>query len=121
MRMAVESHRSVFGIDDGKVGGRMILGWFDAREAVEFGQNLADFYDKQSKINERANEHKATDKQQKLAAQVLVKAQQFRASHKLNFYKKAQLGNAFRWKLRDLGHDVRQIDMLTKDLMYALR
>jgi hypothetical protein len=99
----------------------MILGWFDARDAEEFGKSLAEFYDKQSQVNAGAKESKMTDKQQKLVAQVLVKAQQFRTSHKLNLYKKAKLGNAFRWKLRDLGHDVRVIDMITKDLMYALR
>jgi hypothetical protein len=52
---------------------------------------------------------------------VLEKAKQFRLSNKLNIYKKAKLGNAFRWTLTDLGYDSTLIDELTKELMLALR
>ena len=99
----------------------MILGWFNAKEAVAFGQSLAEFYDMQSKAILKAGDRKAAEKQQKLASQVLTKVQQFRAMHKLNAYQKAQFGNAFKWKLRDLGHDSQLVDSMTKDLMIALR
>jgi hypothetical protein len=52
---------------------------------------------------------------------MLMKVQQFRAMHKLNAYQKAQFGNAFKWKLRDLGHDSQLVDSMTKDLMIAMR
>jgi hypothetical protein len=52
---------------------------------------------------------------------VLTKVQQFKAMHKLNAYQKAQLGSAFKWKLRDLGHDSQLVDSMTKDLMIAMR
>ena len=99
----------------------MILGWFDARAAVDFGHSLADFYDKQSKLNAKASNQKIADKQQKLVAQLLLKARQFNAEQKLNAYQKAKLGNAFKSKLHDMGHDAGLVDVLTKDLMFALR
>ena len=52
---------------------------------------------------------------------MLTKVQQFKAMHKLNAYQKAQLGSAFKWKLRDLGHESQLVDSMTKDLMIALR
>lgn len=99
----------------------MILSWFDAKAAVDFGHSLADFYDKQSRLNAKASNQKIADKQQKLVAQLLLKARQFNAAHKLNAYQKAKLGNAFKWKLHDLDHDTELVDVLTKDLMIALR
>ncbi|MBI4989028.1 MAG: hypothetical protein HZC23_09430 [Rhodocyclales bacterium] len=99
----------------------MILSWFNAKEAEDFGHGLAEFYDSQSKINAKASNHKAAEKQQKLVSQVLMKAQQFKTNHTLNAYQKAKLGNAFKWKLRDLGHETELVDMMTKDLLLALR
>ncbi len=99
----------------------MITGWFDASEAEAFGNMLAEFYGEKFRETEKAAAHKKIGKQQKLVAQVLLKAQQFKATHKLNPYKKAKLGNAFKWKLRDLGHHAELIDQMTKDLMLALR
>lgn len=98
----------------------MILGWFNAREAEEFGNSLAEFFDEKFRANEKARDPKFGAKQQKLVAEVLSRAQQFKAKHKLNAYQKAKLGNTFKWKLRDLGHNTELIDVVTKDLMIAL-
>lgn len=99
----------------------MITEWFDATEAEAFGNMLAEFYDEKFRETEKAADHKQLGKQQKLVAQVLLRAQQFKATHKLNPYKKAKLGNAFKWKLRGLGHHVELVDQMAKDLMLALR
>jgi hypothetical protein len=37
--------------------------------------------------------------------QICAKATQFRTEHKLGIYKKARLGNTFRWELTELGYD----------------
>ena len=99
----------------------MITGWFDASEAKAFGNMLAEFYDEKFRITEKTAVHKKLGKQQKLVAQVMLKAQQFKATHKLNPYKKAKLGNVFKWKLRELGHHAELVDQMAKDLMLALR
>ena len=41
----------------------------------------------------------------------------FKLEHKLNIYKKAQLGNAFKWALKDAGYDPEFVDQLTKNMM----
>ena len=41
----------------------------------------------------------------------------FKREHKLNIYKEAQLGNAFKWSLTDAGYDSKYADQLTKELM----
>lgn len=99
----------------------MISDWFDASAAEAFGNELAEFYDAKFRANEKAKHQKKQEKQQKLIEQCLQKTRQFKASHKLNFYKKAKLGNAFRWKLKDMGHDEQLIELLTKDVLLALR
>lgn len=101
----------------------MALSWFDAREAEAFGNALAEFYNQEFRAHNKTGSHpnRKMEKQQKLVSQVFQQARQFRQAHKLNFYKKAKLGNAFKWKLRDLGHDGELIDQMTKDLMLVLR
>ena len=99
----------------------MVLGWFNTKEAEEFGNTLASFFDEKCRANMKANDHKVLAKQQKLVAEVMSKAQHFKATHKLNTYQKAKLGNAFKWKLRDLGHETQLIDLMVKDLMFSLR
>lgn len=98
-----------------------MFSWFDSSEAERFGSELAEFYDEKVRAAGKADGRKNAGRQQKLIAQMLLRAQQFKSSHKLNFYKKAKLGNAFNWKLRDLGHDPELIELLTKDILLALR
>ena len=44
----------------------------------------------------------------------------FKAEHKLNAYKKAQLGNKFKWTLKDKGYDTAYVDQVTNWLMFKL-
>ena len=45
---------------------------------------------------------------------------EFKLEHKLNFYKKAQLGNAFKWTLKEAGYTDEEINQLTGVLMRQL-
>lgn len=99
----------------------MIFSWFDAKGEAEFGTGLAESYDKKFREIERAADKKKEEKRLKLVANVLSDARQYAKTHKLNVYKKAQLGNAFKWKLKDLGHDEKLVDLLTKDVLLALQ
>lgn len=98
-----------------------MLNWFDAAEAVAFGNTLADSYDAGWRELDGKAAHKQEDRRRKLVAHVLEQARQFGATHRLNFYKKAKLGNAFRWRLADLGHDKEVIEVMTKDILLAMR
>ena len=56
----------------------------------------------------------------KLAAtldEVYRKALEFKLKHKLGIYKKARLGNSFRWELTELGYDKRFAEDVTQRLV----
>lgn len=91
----------------------MVFDWFDGRAAVECGESLAAF------VVERIpskNPKKAPESMAKLFAQV----ERFKLSHKLNMYKKAKLGNAFKWKLIDYGYTDEFVDEMTKEVLLHL-
>lgn len=98
----------------------MILSWFDARQAKEFGASLAVFFIERMPADARLDERKLAVKAQKTLGQMADRIAQFKAGNKLNTYKKAQLGNAFKWALKDGGLDSGQIDQLTKWLMLQI-
>lgn len=97
-----------------------MFSWFDTKEVVRFGIQLADdlsaSLDKASKQpskKEVASKDKAL---QKMRAQV----NQFRQQSKLNFYKKSKLINEFRWRLLDIGYDKELVETITKELVILL-
>jgi len=56
----------------------------------------------------------------KLAAtldEVYRKALEYKVKHKLGLYKKARLGNSFRWELTELGYDKRFAEDVTQRLV----
>jgi hypothetical protein len=95
----------------------MILSWFDARQAKEFGASLAIFFIERIPVKQDTGEKKFAEKTQKTLEQMSGQIAQFKMQNKLNTYKKAQLGNAFKWALKDAGIAPSQVDQLTKWLM----
>ena len=51
---------------------------------------------------------------------VCNKAAAFKNEHKLGVYKKARLGNSFRWELEELGYSKRFIETATEGLVVYL-
>ena len=51
---------------------------------------------------------------------ICSKALKFRSEHKLGVYKKARLGNTFRWELTDLGFDKRFAEDATQRLIVRI-
>ena len=98
----------------------MMLKWFDATAAKDFGATLARYFAQgmpgDHRFGDKAFEMKA-NKLLKLMAERVVS---FKANNALNPYKKAQLGNAFRWALVDAGIPSEYADKLTKWLMLQI-
>ncbi len=94
----------------------MLLSWFDASEAKEFGISLAKFYIERLPLDAPNKPVKAQETLTKMLQQVA----RFKLNHQLNVYRKAQLGNAFKWTLKDAGYDSHFADALTKELMIDL-
>jgi hypothetical protein len=98
----------------------IIFNWFDATDEKQFGESLALFFLKNmaplSNFGDKAFAQKAEKILHQMAGQVL----QFKRDHKLNMYKKAQLGNAFKWALHDAKLDPQYTDKLTKWLVIQI-
>ncbi len=52
--------------------------------------------------------------------QVFTRAANFSRENKLGWYKKAKLGNDFRWELKEMGYDEKFIDVATEGLILCV-
>ena len=95
----------------------MIFSWFDASEAKQFGASLAQFYIQRVPADAPMNDKKFSLKTKEVLEKMALQVAQFKAATPLNTYKKAQLGNAFKWALRDGGYEPAYIDRLTEWLI----
>lgn len=96
-----------------------MLSWFDAKEAKAFGAELGLFFLARmpdAQLGEKAFAKKTDELLGKMAGMV----HRFVREHRLNPYKKAQLGNAFKWSLLDGGVQSAYVDKLVDWLMLQL-
>lgn len=93
----------------------MAFDWFNTSEAEQFGTALAKFY--AGKLPLDADK---SGKKEFVAKKMAEQVSEFKLEHKLNFYKKAQLGNAFKWTLKEAGYSDEEINQLTGVLMRQL-
>lgn len=99
----------------------MVWAWFDAKEAKAFGADLATFYLARVKTEADAKSRKFVEKKQRILLDKLTqRIVAFRRSHKLNIYKKAQIGNVFKWHLLEAGFDTAYVDELTSWVTHNL-
>lgn len=99
----------------------MIKSWFSTASASEFGTRIAQHYACELRlINSETNKSKREKKHKKLLANIMAQTKDFNAANKLNIYKKAKLGNAIKWTLKDLGYDEKIIDSLLKGIFIEL-
>lgn len=99
----------------------MIFSWFDAREATVFGASLAEMLIERTPAEGAIGKRMLTKKHQAMLHQLEQQVTRFRLEHKLNVYKKAQLGNRFKWTLKDRGYDKEYVDQLTNWLMVQMQ
>lgn len=95
----------------------MPFGWLNAREAKDFGVSLARFYMERMPLDAPSGKLKRGGKRMEVLAKMSLQIAQFKQSHKMNFYKKAQFGNAFRWALVDAGYNADDADDVTNYLL----
>jgi hypothetical protein len=99
----------------------MFFNWFDAHEAVKCGHFLALFFAERVSVEVGKGGKKSLPKKQlEAVGKMFAQAERFSKEHKLNIYKKAKLGNAFKWRLKELGYTDALIDELTKELLLHL-
>lgn len=98
----------------------MLLSWFDAREAKAFGTRLAEMLIERTPVEGAVGKHLLTKKHEAMLHQLEQQVVRFKAEHKLNAYKTAQLGNAFKWTLKDRKYDTAYVDQVTNWLVLKL-
>lgn len=98
----------------------MPLNWFNAKDAHQFGGDLAQFFLTQMPLDRQIKDKKFANKTQNLLIQMDRRVQQFKTSHKLNIYTRARLGNQFKWTLKDAGCEEAYLEELTEWLLQRL-
>jgi len=97
----------------------MILDFFSARKVTEFAKSLAQDIAKRYPPAIANNPAKMVS-QKRLSGileNVFARAAEFTRENKLGWYKKAKLGNEFRWELKELGYDQEFIVVATESLI----
>jgi hypothetical protein len=94
--------------------------WLNAGAAKEFGAGLARFYVERIPVALAVTEKKFAAKSKEVLDKMALQVARFKETNSLNTYKKAQLGNAFKWELREAGYDKAYVDRLTEWLVAKL-
>jgi hypothetical protein len=98
----------------------MMPSWLDASPSIKFGESLAHFFVENVPHDPNISEKRFAIKTSAVLEKMDRKINAFKTEHRLNVYKKAKLGNAFKWALKDSGHDQEYIDKLTDWLVARL-
>ncbi len=99
----------------------MFLAMLNTKAEKEFGLALANFYISHMPLNEKSSAKQFASKSEKVLSGMTNQVNHFKKTNPLNFYKKAQIGNAFKWALKDHGYDDTYIARLTEWLLTALQ
>jgi len=97
-----------------------LFGSASSKQVDEFAKSLARELAQQCPPDPAAEGKRPNVTPKKLVAvleQICGKALGFREQHDLGLYKKARLGNAFRWELNDLGYGKEFVDDVTQRLV----
>jgi hypothetical protein len=98
-----------------------IFGWFDTNEVDAFAKAVAD--DLVGRIPATSEENRKEPTLERLHnanEAIISRASAFGRRHNLNWYKKAHLGNTFRWILLERGYDTKLVDTVTHNLLVAI-
>ena len=99
----------------------MRIDWFNATEAVRFGDSLADFFiERIPLLPSEKDKPRKLDKQFGVVDKMFVQVEQFKLGNKLNVYKKAKLVGTFKDKLIDAGYDRGLVDEVALGIMKIL-
>jgi len=99
----------------------MIFGMFDTRKVDDFAMSLASDLSRRFPPASEARTDKGVKQQLEVVTEGLyARAVRFHQENRLGLYKKAKLGNTFRWQLKALGYTDPFIETVTKGLVVRL-
>jgi hypothetical protein len=95
--------------------------FLNTRELEEFATGLAtDLGRRFPPASEARTDPGAKHQLRVILEGLAARALRYHEQHKLGIYKKAKLGNVFRWKLRELGYSNRFAEDATKEIITRL-
>ena len=99
-----------------------LFGSVSGKEVDRFAKQLAEEIAKQyPPALDKGGERMLSEKRlTRILEDVCNQAAAFKKQHKLGVYKKARLGNTFRWELEELGYSKRFIETATEGLVVYL-
>ena len=97
------------------------LKFLDTKELEEFATGLANDLARRFPPASESRTDRGAQHQIKVIVEGLaVRAVRYKQEHKLGIYKKAKLGNVFRWKLTELGFSKDFAENATKEIVTRL-
>lgn len=98
-----------------------LFNWFNTSEVDEFAKAIAkDLVGRLPPVNSGGSKKVTPERVNNAREAVLARANAFARNHKINWYRKAHLGNTFKWELLNAGCDQEFADTWTYDLMVAI-
>jgi hypothetical protein len=98
-----------------------LFGFLDTRELEDFGTVLANDLGRRFPPASEARTDPGAKYQLKVILEGLgARAVRFHIEKKLNVYKKAKLGNVFKWRLKELGYSNEFAERATKEIITRL-
>ena len=98
-----------------------LLSMFDTREIEEFANALAvDLGRRFPPASEARTDPGAKHQIKVILEGLTARAVRYHQEHKLGIYKKAKLGNVFKWKLTELGYSKPFVEHATREIITRL-
>jgi hypothetical protein len=96
-----------------------LFGSVSGKQVDEFAKSLAgDLAKRYPPALDRGGERKLSQKRlTAILEEIFSKAIEFKKQHKLGVYKKARLGNTFRWELQEMGYSEKFVETATEGLV----
>ncbi len=95
---------------------------FLSAPVADFASSLVDDIVKRypPALDKEPSKRPSVNRMTKIVEDACIKAVEFRDSHRLGWFGKAKLGNAFRWQLTEKGYRKDFVDMATEALVVFL-
>lgn len=95
-----------------------MIGWFDTREVDAFAKAIvAEVSARFPPENFDLPDKKALDRVKRMNDSISGSVREFARRQRLNFYKRARLGNQVKWAMKEAGYPDRFIDAFTYELV----
>jgi hypothetical protein len=92
--------------------------WLDTSEVDRFVDEIVgDLVKRFPPLTGGTYSKKEIERLTKTHKSILDRVERFAAEHKLNIFKKARLGNRFKWALKEAGYEPMVVDAFTQEVV----